>query len=408
MRSESDIRQAFEALLGGEPGDPYRVYQAAREHAPIFYSEATGGLVASRRDTVFDVLTDEERFGPLSAGAGSSASHGRTILHMSGEEHRRKLTPIAHRIRRPALLQGELGELIESITAELVDALPDDEPFDLAAEFITPMPLTVTARLMGLPDAPKFRDWYDAIVAAGASNLQGDPDVAARGVEARKNLSEWLSPIIEDRRDNRRDDLLSDLCALEWEGAPMSTNEVVSFCSFILAAGVETTARALSNLMKRLILERSDWERLRADRDLLPSASAEVLRWAPPVHGISRGARIDTEVGGLPMAAGDRVLVLLGSANRDESHFDDGESFHPDRFADNPRREFTPKASILPFGAGTHHCTGSLLALEEMVVGMNHLLDRAAFFEFVGDVPEDVGYVLRSPAELPVRMHARK
>lgn len=407
MRSEADIREAFEALLGGEPGDPYRVYAAAREHAPIFHSDITGGWVVARRDTVFDVLTNEDRFGPLSAGAGSSASHGRTILHMSGDEHRRKLNPIAHRIRRPALLQGELGELIEDITVELIDELPTDEPFDLAADFITPMPLTVTARLMGLPDAPRFRSWYDAIVAAGASNLRGDPEVARRGVEARKNLAEWLSPIIDDRRANPRDDLLSDLCALEWDGSVMATDEVVSFCSFILAAGVETTARALSNLMKRLIVSPEDWQRLGEERDLIPAASAEILRWAPPVHGISRGARKNTEMGGVGVAEGERVLVLLGSANRDESYFDDGEAFLVDRFVDNPRREFTPKASILPFGAGTHHCTGSLLALEEMVVGMNHLLDRAERFEFVGEVPEDVGYVLRSPAELPVRMRVR-
>jgi cytochrome P450 len=407
MRSEAEIRTAFEALLGGEPGDPYAVYRAARSEAPVFHSDATGGWVVARRQAVFDVLTDEDHFGPLAAGAGSSASHGRTILHMSGEEHRKKLAPISHRIRRPATLKGELGVEIETITRDLIDAMPDGEPFDLKRGFTTPQPLTVTARLMALPDAPMFRDWYDDIVAAGASNLRGDPDVAARGVEARKNLSAWLEPIIAERRANPGDDLLSDLCNLEWQGSVMSTDEVVSFCSFILAAGVETTARALSSLLKRLVSVPQEWERLDADRDLIPAACAEILRWAPPVHGISRGVRADTRIEDVEMKAGERVLVLLGSANRDEALFDDPESFVLDRFVDNPRKEFTPKSSILPFGGGTHHCTGSLLALEEMVVGMNGLLDRVESIEWANGVPDDVGYVLRSPVNLPVRLRMK-
>jgi pulcherriminic acid synthase len=115
----------------------------------------------------------------------------------------------------------------------------------------------------------------------------------------------------------------------------------------------------------------------------------------------------DTILGGRHLEAGQRILVLLASANRDEGHFDDPETFRLDRFADNPRREFTPKSAILPFGAGTHHCTGSLLALEEMTIAMNHLLDRVEWAEFAGGVPEDAGYVLRSPVGLPVRVHYR-
>ncbi|MCP3974319.1 MAG: cytochrome P450 [bacterium] len=401
------IEDQFAGLLSGGPADPGPFYARARSEAPIFRSQATGGWVVAKRDDVMRVLTDEDYFAPLSAGAGSSVSHGRTILHMSGEEHRKKLAPIAHRIRRPASLNGEIGDLIRDLTVDLMNGLSTGAAVDLKAALTTPMPLIVTARIMGLPDAPKFRDWYNAIVAAGASNLSGDPEVTARGVAARKSLAEWLTPLIEDRRQSPGDDLLSDLCTLRWQDELLPVDEIVSFCSFILAAGVETTDRALSSLLKRLISEPSDWAALAADRELIPSACAEALRWAPPVHGISRGVITDTTIRGVELAAGDRVLVLLASANRDEDYFDVPDSFVVDRFRDNPKREFTPKASIMPFGAGTHHCTGSLLALQEMTVAMNLLLDRVEHIEFVGAVPEDVGYVLRSPASLPVRVKFR-
>ena len=99
------LDERFAALLRGGPDDPNPLYAEARASSPIFWSEATGGWVAAKWDDVHRVLTDEEHFSPLMSGAGSSVSHGRTILHMSGEEHRRKLAAITHRIRRPAMLQ---------------------------------------------------------------------------------------------------------------------------------------------------------------------------------------------------------------------------------------------------------------------------------------------------------------
>ena len=401
------IQEQFAGLLGGRPADTGGIYARARAEAPVFWSDATEGWVVAKRDDVMRVLTDEDHFVPLSAGAGSSASHGRTILHMSGEEHRKKLAPIALRIRRPATLNGEIGDLIEELTAGLMDEIGDGGSLDLKEALTTPMPLIVTARIMGLPDAPKFRDWYYDIVAAGASNLRGDPEVAARGIAARKSLSEWLTPLIEERRQSPGDDLLSDLCTLVWDGRVMDVDEVVSFCSFILAAGVETTDRALSSLLKYLIANPEEWRRLEGDRELIPAACAEILRWAPPVHGVSRGVKADTTLQGTQVRAGDRVLALLASANRDEDYFADSETYLMDRFRDNPKKEFTPKASIMPFGAGTHHCTGSLLALQEMTVALNLLLDRVEHIEFEDGVPEDVGYVLRSPTALPVRVQVR-
>ena len=404
MQTEADICGAFETLLGGDPIDPYPIYAAARRHAPIFWSDATNGWVVSRRDDVQAVLGDEDSFGPLTSGPGSSIIHGRTILHMSGDEHRKKVAAIAHRIRRPATLDGEMLDQIRALTTRLLDEIDLDRDVDLKPALTTPMPLQITADLMGIPEAPQFRDWYDTIVAAGASNLRGDPEVARRGTEARAALAEFLEPVIEDRRVNPADDLLSDLATMEWNGAPLPLEELQSFCSFLLSAGVETTDRALSSMLKRLIDRPDEWRTLATERSLVPAACAETLRWAPPVHGISRGALEDTTVAGQKVGAGEKVFVLLASANRDERHFDNPESFELRRFEENPRREFTPRSQIMPFGAGRHHCTGSLLALSEMTEALNQLFDRYETAAWADDRPDDVGYVLRSPAHLRVRL----
>ena len=148
------------------------------------------------------------------------------------------------------------------------------------------------------------------------------------------------------------DDLLSVLCTFEYEGEMLPEEEILGFCSFLLAAGVETTDRALSSLLKLLFSDRAVWEHLRADRDAISGACAEILRWAPPVHGVSRGVQTATDLAGQALDAGEKVFALIGSANRDEQHFTEPEVFDVERFAANPHREFTPKASISAFWRG--------------------------------------------------------
>jgi cytochrome P450 len=405
MSTAATIPDRFAEVLGGRVM-PYDLYAEMRADRPLFWSEATGGWVAARHADVLRVLEDEEHFGPLGYGPGSSAIHGRVILHMEGHEHRKKSALLGQYIRSPRRIADDFRPMAEALSRSYLDALAFDTPLDLKAGFTTPLPLQITAEMMGIPEAPQFRDWYDTIVAAGASNLSGDPDVLKRGQEARAKLVEFLTPVVEDRRHNPGDDLLSELCGFEYEGEPMSTEEILGFCSFILAAGVETTDRALSNLLRLLLQDRDLWDHLREHRDLIVPASAEILRYAPPVHGVSRGCRKDVELEHGAVSQGDRILVLLASGNRDEDLFDEPETFRIDRFVDNAAKQFTPKSDILPFGAGRHHCTGSLLAQMEMEVAMNHLFDRVSWAEWTDGVPDEVGYVLRSPQHLNVRLHA--
>lgn len=384
--------------------DPFPFYARARQQAPVFWSPRIEGWVASRRSEVAEVLEDESRFAPLMGGPGSSAIHGRVILHMEGREHRRHSGLLSRWIRHRGKLAGELREMTEQITARLLDDLPWDRPAELHQGLNTSLPMDVTATMMGIPDVARFRGWYDAIGKASVTNIRNDPEITRQGVEAREALGEYLAPIIAEKRHRPTHDLLSELCQANIDGEPLSTELIASTCSLLLAAGVETTSRGLSNLMWVLFSDRDLWEEIREDRDLLTQACAEILRFLAPAHALVRKAKVDTDLAGVGIGAGDKIMVLLASANRDETWFESPDEFQLHRFADSAFRQFTPRSDILPFGAGKHHCTGSLLALMEMEVVINRFMDRVRWAEWVNGPPPMTGYSLHSPAQVRVNL----
>ena len=398
-----DLLSEFAQVLVGE-ANPFPFYARARRRAPLFWSPRIEGWVASRRSEVAEVLEDETRFAPLMGGPGSSAIHGRVILHMEGREHRRHSALLSRWIRHRGKLAGELRDMTEQITARLLDQLPMTGPAELHQGLNTSLPMEVTATMMGIPDVARFRPWYDAIGKASVTNIRNDPEITRKGIEARQALGDYMAPVIAEKRRHPTNDLLSELCQAEIEGQPLSTELIASTCSLLLAAGVETTSRALSNLMWVLFSDRDLWEEIREDRSLVTGACAEILRYLPPAHGLVRKAKANTELAGMPVGEGDKIMVLLGSANRDETWFESPDEFQLHRFADSAFRQFTPRSDILPFGAGKHDCTGSLLALMEMEVVINRLMDRARWAEWVNGPPPMTGYSLRSPADITVRL----
>ena len=397
------LQSRFEQVLLGK-ADPFPFYERARRLAPLFWSPRIEGWVASRHSNVVEVLEDESRFAPLMGGPGSSAIHGRVILHMEGREHTRHAALLSRWIRHRGKLAGELRDLTEGITTRLLDQLPWDRPVDLHKGLNTSVPMDVTATMMGIPDVARFRPWYDAIGKASVTNIRNDPEITRRGVEARRALGHYLAPVIAEKRRKPGHDLLSDLCRAEFDGQPLSTESIASTCSLLLAAGVETTSRGLSNLMWVLFSNRDLWEEIRAERDLVRGACAEILRFLPPAHALVRKAKGGTELAGKQLRDGEKIMVLLGSANRDESCFQDPDEFRLHRFAGSAFRQFTPRSDILPFGAGKHHCTGSLLALMEMEVVVNRFMDRVRWAEWVNGPPAMTGYSLRAPSNVAVRL----
>lgn len=392
----------------GDPdhGEPYPIFARMRQEAPALWSEPLQAWVMTRWTDVSRMFEDTEHFGPLMNQPGTSSIFGRALLQMSGDEHRRKEAIIAKRIRSPRRLSTDLDTMITQLAEEYGAQLPRaPEVADLREGFTEPIPLGVIAELMDMTEAGNFRHWYNDIVSAGISNVNKDPAIHAKGEAARDELFAFVTPSIEERRECPGDELLSDLCSMEYEGERLSDDEVRSFTAFLLSAGIETTDRASANLVKQLVLHPEQWERLKADRGLVSSAVTEILRFRPPVQGTIRLVLRSFDIDGTEIPEGSKVMGFIAGANHDPSKFDDPTTFDVGRFEGAERSNYTPIGPVRAFGAGAHTCTGSLLAKLEMERTIEYLLDNYSRIEFAGDPPNDTGLMLRSPSSLDVLLH---
>ncbi len=404
----SDLADEFNAYVAApESREPYELFARMRESEPALWSDPLQAWVMTRWSDVSRMFEDQESFGPLMNQPGTSSIFGRALLQMTGDEHRRKEAIIAKRIRSPKRLSADLDQMITQLCEEYGAALPvGPDVADLRVGFTEPVPLGVIAELMDMREAGNFRHWYNDIVSAGISNVNKDPEIHARGVAARDELFGFVTPTIERRRGCPGDELLSDLCSMEYEDERLSDDEVRSFTAFLLSAGIETTDRGSANLFKHLILEPDQWRRLKDDRTLVSSAVTEILRYRPPVQGTVRLAKHDIDVeGGATIPAGSKVMSFIASANHDPDKFENPETFDVGRFVGNERPNYTLMGPVRAFGAGEHTCTGSLLAKLEMERSLEYLLDRFDRMTFAGDEPPDTGLMLRSPSSLDVVLH---
>jgi cytochrome P450 len=387
--------------------NPYAAYRVMLDQMPLIWHAATESYIVSRYEDVSQAFR-EPAFTTDNYDWQLEPVHGKTILQMSGREHavRRALVAPAF---RGSELERKFLPVIERNAGQLIDDFRDRGSVDLVQDFARHFPINVIVDMLGLDRAEhvRFQRWYTSIIAF-LSNLSQDPDVAASGLRTREELADYLIPVIQDRRRNLGDDLLSTLCAAEVDGTSMSDEDIKAFCSLLLAAGGETTDKAIASVFKNLLEHPEQLAAVRADRSLIPRAFAETLRYTPPVHMIMRQPAEDIELGGGTVPAGSTVTCLIGAANRDPRRFTD-----PDRF--NIFREdlptdtaFSAAASHLAFALGRHFCVGALLAKTEVEVGTNQLLDAMPDLRIEdGFTPVEQGLFTRGPAALPLRFTPR-
>jgi pulcherriminic acid synthase len=397
----------FDAIVAGRPRvDRHELFARLREEAPIFFSESMGAWVVSRYDDVRAVLEDKDRFVPITEGPGA-AVFGGGFFHWRGREHNKKAGIVARRIRAPRALREEIGGKVEGVARRVAERLPLGQPLDLREEYAVWVPLLVICELTAIQEGALFRHWYDTIMAGGTSSI-GNPGARDAALEAMRELKEFLAPILEERRRNPGEDLVSDLVTATYDGKPLPDDEIASIVGQLLPAGIETTERVLTSSFRQLALDPELWDELRERRDddeVLSSFGAEALRFYPPIQAANRIALAPATVAGTEVQAGGKVVALLASANRDEARFADPQRFDRMRFLDNPDRQYTSAGDILPFGAGEHHCTGSRLAGTEIVQTLRQLLGRAGRIELLEDAPDTGGLILWSPASLRVVLH---
>ncbi|HEY5165197.1 MAG TPA: cytochrome P450, partial [Acidimicrobiia bacterium] len=338
-------------------------------------------------EAVQAVLKDGDTFSSAAYADSMGLVMGHSILEMDEPEHHRYRSLIQQAFTRKAMDRWEV-ELVGPIVNGLVDEFVDRGRADLVRQLFWPFPVHVIAGMLGLP-AEELPDFHRRAVELISIAVDID-----RGLVASQWLYDFFAGVIEQRRADPREDLISVLVEAELDGQRLTDEEIIAFLRLLLPAGAETTYRSSSNLMYGLLSNPDQLERLRADRALMPAAIEEGLRWEAPLTGIARTATRDVTIDGVEIPAGSPVSVCLGGANRDPSRWD-----HPDQFdlARDPKQH-------LAFAFGPHMCLGMHLARMETTVAINAVLDRlpALRLDPSADDLHITGLMFRAPKALPV------
>jgi len=365
--------------------DPYPLFRMLRESQPVFATQHAGRptFLLTTYDDCLAALTDEATYSSRS-NAEAGQVLGRTVLEMDGREHTR-YRALVQPAFVPKSVEG-LRQLIEAVVDDVLAGI--GRRADLVAEFTERYPVQIIAEMLGIPraDHARFQHWAFA--------LMGFTVDFARATAISAEIRTYLLPIIAARRAVPQDDIITRLVQGTVDGQRLEDEEIVSFLRLLIPGGAETTYRMFGNMLVALLSERDRYERVRADRSLVPWAIEETLRWETSVVMLSREATRAIEVRGVPIPAGALVSVVVGSANRDEEHYERPDAYDLDRRADDH----------LSFGAGRHHCLGYHLARLEAGVALTAILDRFPNLRLDPDAPPPAitGLAFRSPKTLPV------
>jgi cytochrome P450 len=368
--------------------NPYPVYKKLRDDHPALPVNTMMGVnyMITRYDDVLTILKDGKTFSSHANARGIGIVMGRTILEMEGREHVRQRN-IVSPFFSPRAMKAEMPTVVSRIVNGLIDEFAGAGRADLVHQLTFTFPMQVMATIIGIPvkDYHAFHRMALDLISVG--------DDPARGFQAASDLVDYLTPLMEERRVEPTGDLLSKLVHAEVDGNRLSGEEVLSFLRLLLPAGAETTYRLTGSCLFALLAHPDVYEEVRADRSAIEPLIQETLRWESPVQFVSREPTADVEISGSPVPAGALLSVIVGSANRDERHYDD-----PDRFQLRRKND-----DHLAFGFGEHFCAGSHLALLEARTALNALLDRLPNLRL--DRSEEfnvVGLAFRSPDKLPV------
>ena len=411
--------------------DPYATYRILRRSHPVHHDESTDIWLVSRMDDLRalfkrkDVTSENYEF-------QIGQFHGRTLIEMEGKEHtahRRLLSPFLHsggledfvpriRIAAREVLAPVVRREAAKVSGEMVGAIVDEqdaaaaagrEPrFDLVSEFTAVYPITVTREMLGVPETmhDTVVRWYESIADA-ISNLEGAEEPYERGMRTREELRAYFMPMIAERRGQGGKDLVSLVADADVGGTRLSDEEICAFVSLVIVAGGETTDSAIASLFKLLLENPEQLQAVCEDRSLVLDAFAEQLRHAPPVHMILRIAAADVEVAGTTIPKGSKIGLVLASANRDESKFEDPDRFDIFRTDNDTDRAFRASADHISFADGRHFCVGNSLAREEVEIAVNEILDSLPGPRFAaGFEPAETGVWFRAPHQLELSYDA--
>ena len=366
-RLESGV--SFDLTSPKVRANPYDIYERLRAKDPVHRMRLIDAWAMTGYEDAQEALSDHRRF---SSGDNKlQYAPYRTMLDLDPPDHTR-LRSLVSKAFTPRSVSA-LGPRIQEIVDELLDAAAGKERFDLIRDFAFPLPVIVIAEMLGIPaeDRDRFEVWSNDLALA-VEPILSDEEVE-RVERASDGIVAYFEGIIEQRRKRPEEDLLSALLAAEEEGDRLSHDELLGTLMLLLVAGNETTRSLIGNGMLALLEHPDQLQRLRENPQLLETAIDELLRYDSPVQFIVRVALEEMEFRGRRFRAGQRIMVLVGAANRDPTVF-----VNPGAL-DIGRKE----KSHISFGRGIHYCLGSPLALLEARVAFANLLARFSSIELV-------------------------
>jgi cytochrome P450 len=301
---------------------------------------------------------------------------GKWMLYRDPPDHTR-LRSLVNKAFTARAVQ-RLQPRIEALATELLDDMERHGSMDVITDFAFPLALNGIAELLGAraEDKPRFREWSNSLSAAIDQNRT--PGVYEKADQSTVALGLYFREILHQRRRQPQDDLISGLIAAEQSGGHLSEEEIIATCILLLGAGQETTVDLIGNSMLALLRHPEQLELLRSDPSLAPRAVEELLRYDSPIQMTARIVHEDVAIAGQQMRRGDRVTMVLGSANRD-----------PDVFVEPDRLDFSRgDKAHLSFGLGIHFCLGAPLARANGQIAINALLRRFPALRLENPEPE--------------------
>lgn len=396
---------SFNPFLPEHRRDPHATWRYLQWREPVFFSRVLRVWVCTRYDDVVRILRDP-RFGAdrsqitlmkilrpfLRRDPEFAQFVDRVLLNLDPPDHTR-LRGLVSKAFTPRRIDS-LRPRLQTIVDDLLDQIAKRGEMELVRDLAQPLPVIAIAEMLGVPaeDRDRFKVWSAALVQI-LDPFQGSGGIAPAR-QANRELNAYFRPLLDKRRSDPQDDLLSAMITVEERGERLSETDLLALANLLLVAGHETTTNLIGNAVITLLRHPDERKRLQQHPGLITSAVDEFLRYEGPVQMTERVAREDCEIGGKRIRKGQLVWPVLAAANRDPAHFPDPDRLDLGRVGNHH----------VSFGMGAHFCIGSQLAKLEAEIAIGSLLER--FPDLVGDADPPAwkrSMVLRGPESLPLR-----